>query len=364
MLKTSELQEHAARKFVKCFFRRILFLMVIIGAVVVLIDPFFHYHKPWFGLKAVLTDKEYQCIGSLRTFEYDSLIVGSSVAENYNNGWFNDGFDCTAIKAVRSYGATADLCYLLDAAYEKHDLKYVFYSMDTSSLAASPVPTYELTGCPMYLYNKNYFDDVEYLYNKGVLFEKIPYMIANTFLGDYDANDSYNWAQWKEFNQDMALGLYIRTPEIAPMKEKDYYRDTLDANINLIRKQVEDHPETKFKIFFPAYSMLFWDNLYRSGDLEAYLYNMEQTAAVLLTYDNVELFYFQDEREIVTNLDNYMDTLHFSPEINQYMAEAIIHGNNRLTEDNYRQKFSLMKDFAYEIVHELILPYEDSIRVG
>ena len=43
--------------------------------------PVFHYHKPWFGLKAVLTDKEYQCIGSLRNFDYDSLIVGSSVAE-------------------------------------------------------------------------------------------------------------------------------------------------------------------------------------------------------------------------------------------------------------------------------------------
>ena len=187
--------------FVKRFFTRILVLMVLIGAVVVLMDPFFHYHKPWFGLKAVLTDKEYQCIGTLRTFDYDSLIVGSSVAENYYNAWFNEGFDCNAIKAIRSYGATADLCYLLDAAYETHDLKYVFYSMDTSSLAGEPTPTYELTGCPMYLYDKNYLNDVEYLYNKGVLFEKIPYMAANSVIGDYDENNSYNWAQWKEFNQ-------------------------------------------------------------------------------------------------------------------------------------------------------------------
>lgn len=351
------------RQFIKRFFQRSLLLMLLIAAIVILIDPFFHYHKPWFGLKEVLTEKEYQCIGSLRTFDYDSLIVGSSVAENYYNAWFGNGFGCTPIKAIRSYGATADLCYLLDAAYEEHDLKYVFYSMDTSSLAAEPVPTYELTGCPMYLYNKNYLDDVEYLYNKGVLFEKIPYMVANSFIGDYDANNSYNWAQWKEFNQDMALGLYIRTAKIAPMKEKDYYQDVLDANIQLMKKQIEGHPETKFKIFFPAYSMLFWDNLYRTGDLEAYLYNMEQAIAAFLPYNNVEIFYFQDERDIVTNLENYMDTLHFSPEINQYMAEQIIAGNHRLTEDNYRQTLSGMRDFAYEIVHELILPYEDMIKV-
>lgn len=349
--------------FVKSFFKRILIIMCIIAAFVILIDPFFHYHKPWFGLKAVLTDKEYQCIGTLRTFDYDSLIVGSSVAENYYNGWFNEGFDCNAIKAIRSYGATADLCYLLDAAYENHELKYVFYSMDTASLAADPTPTYELTGCPMYLYNKNIFDDVEYLFNKGVLFEKIPYMAANTFIGDYDENDSYNWAQWKEFNQDMALGLYIRTARIAPMKEKNYYQDMLDANIELIAAQIEAHPDTQYKIFFPAYSMLWWDNLYRSGDLEAYLYNMEQTMGALLQYENVEMFYFQDEEEIITNLDNYMDTLHFSPEINEYMTNQIIEGNDPVTLANYKETIAGMRTLAYRITKELILPYEEQIQI-
>lgn len=349
--------------FVKSFFKRILIIMCIIAAFVILIDPFFHYHKPWFGLKAVLTDKEYQCIGTLRTFDYDSLIVGSSVAENYYNGWFNEGFDCNAIKAIRSYGATADLCYLLDAAYENHELKYVFYSMDTASLAADPTPTYELTGCPMYLYNKNIFDDVEYLFNKGVLFEKIPYMAANTFIGDYDENDSYNWAQWKEFNQDMALGLYIRTARIAPMKEKNYYQDMLDANIELVTAQIEAHPDTQYKIFFPAYSMLWWDNLYRSGDLEAYLYNMEQTMGALLQYENVEMFYFQDEEEIITNLENYMDTLHFSPEINKYMANQIIEGNDPVTLANYKETIAGMRTLAYRITEELILPYEERIQI-
>lgn len=350
-------------QFVKSFFKRILILMAIIAGIVILIDPFFHYHKPWFGLKEVLTDKEYQCIGTLRNFDYDSLIVGSSVAENYNNNWFNDGFDCNAIKAIRSYGATADLCYLLDAAYEEHDLKYVFYSMDASSLAADPVPTYELTGCPMYLYNDNIFDDVKYLYNKGVLLEKIPYMAANSVIGDYDPANSYNWAQWKDFGEDIVLKHYIRTPDIKPMKDKDYYKDLRNANIKLITDQISAHPETEFKIFFPAYSMLWWDNIYRTGDLEAYLYNLEKTVESLLTYDNVKLFYFQNERDIITDLNHYMDTLHFSKDINQYMAEQIVAGNNELTSGNYKEKFKDMNSLAYEIVNELVIPYEDSIQV-
>ena len=99
------------KKYIKWFFGGVAVLLLLCMALVVLFDPFFQYHKPLPGLKAVLSDKEYQCVGTLKTFEYDAVIAGSSVAENYNNRWFDEGFDCTSIKAIRSYGATADLCY-------------------------------------------------------------------------------------------------------------------------------------------------------------------------------------------------------------------------------------------------------------
>lgn len=351
------------RKFIKSFFIRSIVLLVAAIAVVVIFDPFFEYHKPLKGLKAVLTDKEYQCVGSLRNFDYDSVIVGSSVTENNYNAWYNEGFDCNVIKAVRSYGATADLCYLLDIAYETHDLKYVFYNIDPSALCADPEPTYELTGSPTFLYDKNYINDVEYVLNKSVIFEKIPYLIANSFMGDYDENNSYNWAQWKEFNSDMALGLYIRKPSIAPMKEKDYYQNQLDANISLLTNEVSAHPETSFKIFIPPYSMLWWDNLYRTGDTEAYLYNMEQALGTLLQYENVEIYYFQNIEEIITNLENYMDIIHFAPEINQFMCEQMAEGNHRVTLDNYEKEIEAMRTLSYHIVNDRMGQYEDQIKV-
>ncbi|MDE7286179.1 MAG: SGNH/GDSL hydrolase family protein, partial [Lachnospiraceae bacterium] len=169
-----------SQKFIKRFFFGSISLLLLCILAVVLFDPFFQYHKPLPGLKAVLTDKEYQCVGSLKTLEYDSVIAGSSVAENYNNGWFDQGFHCKTIKAIRSYGATADLCYLLDIAFERRELKYVFYNLDPSALVADPETTYELTGCPMYLYDDNYINDVEYWLNKGVLMEKIPYLVAHS----------------------------------------------------------------------------------------------------------------------------------------------------------------------------------------
>ena len=302
-------------------------------------------------------------MGSLKTFDYDSVIAGSSVSENYYNDWFNQGFDCNVIKAIRSYGATADLCYLLDIAFSCQDLKYVFYNLDPSALTADPKTTYELTGCPMYLYDDNYINDVEYWLNKGVLMEKIPYMVANSLIGDYDENNSYNWAQWKEFNSDMILGLYIRKPSISEMKPEKYYEDVLRKNLDLLTERINSHPETVFYIFIPPYSMLWWDNIYREGDTEAYLYNLEQAMQELVRYDNVKLFYFQNNREIITNLENYMDIIHFSPDINRYICESLIDGKHQVNEENYRKNISEMKELSDEIVQKLVKPYEERIKV-
>lgn len=352
-----------SKKFIKhfCIWSGILLMLCVLA--VVLFDPFFQYHKPLPGLKAVLTDKEYQCVGSLKTFDYDSVIAGSSVAENNYNDWFNQGFDCNVIKAIRSYGATADLCYLLDIAFEHQELKYVFYNLDPSALVADAETTYELTGCPMYLYDDNYVNDIEYWLNKDVLMEKIPYLISKSVIGGYDENDSYNWAQWKEFNSDMALGLYIRKPSISEMKQKNYYEDLLHQNLNLLTSRIEAHPETIFYVFIPPYSMLWWDNLYREGDTESYLYNMESAMETLLAYDNVKFYYFQNDREIVTDLENYMDILHFSPDINHYICESMINCDHQINQSNYKETISDMRDLSYEIVNELIRPYEDQIKV-
>ena len=58
-----------------------------------------------------------------------------------------------------------------------------------------------------------------------------------------------------------------------------------------------------------------------------------------------------------------MDILHFSPEINRYMCDSIIEDSHRVTADNYKDIIDDSRNFAYEVVNELIKPYEDRIKV-
>ena len=103
--------------------------------------------------------------------------------------------------------------------------------------------------------------------------------------------------------------------------------------------------------------MLWWDNVYRSGERDAYLYNEEQAIAALLEYDNVEIYYYQDEEDIITNLDLYMDMIHFSKDINQVICNKLIAGENRLTKENYQERIQNMYELSERIVQEDILEY-------
>ncbi|MCF0143416.1 MAG: SGNH/GDSL hydrolase family protein [Parasporobacterium sp.] len=328
------MKEMTASNFIKKGLLLILLLLLLSAATVFIFDPFYHYHKPLWGLKAVLNEKEYQVPGTLDHFEYNAVIAGSSVAENYNNRWFDEAFDCTSVKAIRSYGAVADLCYFIERGYENSELKYVFLNLDPSSIVSESYLTFEETGSPLYLYDDNPFNDVKYLFNKDILFERIPYMLASSLTGDYDEGTSYNWGQWKTFSEDDALSHYVRRKTTSQVKPADSYLDNCRENISLIEDIIKAHPETEFYIFIPPYSVLWWDTINRDGDVPGYIEAEKYALKTLAEYENVSLYNFQNAEDIVFDLNNYMDSLHFSPEINKYMCDCLKEGKYKLRDDS------------------------------
>ncbi|MDO4334157.1 MAG: hypothetical protein Q4C58_15945, partial [Eubacteriales bacterium] len=339
------------QKFIRRFLLTAGLLLLLAAAAVIIFDPFYHYHGPVFGLKAVVTKSEYQCIGTIRNFEYDSVLCGSSTAENYNNRWLDEIFDAKTVKAIKSSGTTADLKFYLDEAFATHEVKNVFYSLDLFALDADPDTNFVNDSMPLYLYDRNWLNDVKYIFNKDVLFEDIPYLLAMNFAGNYDEGESYNWWQYMTFSREEALKNYVRSEEILPMLKEEEYREKVDGNLALIGDMIEKHPETNFYFFLPPYSMLWWDRANRSGQLEEYLYAREALTDRLLSYENVKLYDFQSEDEIILNLDNYMDPVHFSPNINHWMVEEAGKENSpyQVTKDNREEKLTKMEELTVQI---------------
>lgn len=157
-----------SKKDVIRFLRCTAVLLLMIAVFVILIDPFFHYHAPWFGLKAVQTKKEYQANGALEHLNYDALLVGASTSANINTDIFNEALGCHTLKAYASAGSTSVLCYYTKKAFAHQDLKYVFYSLDFMALFLG-IDEDPKNNQVLYLRDKNPFNDVEYFWNIDVL---------------------------------------------------------------------------------------------------------------------------------------------------------------------------------------------------
>ena len=70
-------------------------------------------------------------------------------------------------------------------------------------------------------------------------------------------------------------------------------------------------------------------------------------------------FSFLTERQLAV-ARQYMDSIHFSPEINKLMLDQMISGEYEMTPDNYEQVLDGVKEFTDKIVNELMIPYEEA----
>lgn len=334
----------------------IAILMVAVAAFVYIMDPFYQYHDALAGKKAALYDREHQVIGTIRNFEYDSVLLGSSVAENFDTEYLNKQYDCKTLKVIRASGSIADLLYYMDMVHEKQELKNVFWCMDVFALMREmEVSLYQ--NVPAYLHTETILDDGEYLYNKDVLFQKIPLSVAYSLLERNTGGHAYDWSANKQFGAEYAIRHYAKPKEANPVQNTEAEEELFAENMKSVLAEIKGHPQTKYTIMFPPYSLLWWDSGYVNGYSQMYLQVLEEAIPQLLACENVEIHFFMAEEEIVCDLSHYMDMLHYSPQINQFMLEALSSEEYRVKPENVNEVLEEMHRVHDVMVQEDIYKY-------
>lgn len=68
------------------------------AALVIYVDPFFHYHAPLKGFPYLVDNQLSQNPGMASHMEYDSVILGSSMTVNFQTTWFQELMGLNTIK--------------------------------------------------------------------------------------------------------------------------------------------------------------------------------------------------------------------------------------------------------------------------
>lgn len=351
------MRENESKRMFLCFFVCVVIFLGGAALLVYLIDPFFHYHKPWFGLAAVQDSKEYQLPGALEHLDYDSVLMGSSVVMSMNTDVLNERYGCTTIKAVGNSAGAPILNYYMKTAFDSHEIKYIFYGLDVFSFYNDPEAE-PISENVQYMTNKNPIDDIQYLWNGEIIGRKIPDMIKTSRSGNYTWGMTYNLNQYRTCGPEEALSSYFPNgEEPAEIRPSDYQLEFVTENLKRLEAIVSTNLNTQFVFFVPPYPILWWEKAYSEGMLDAYQYTLEEMLCSLLQYENVEIYttHFNDVT-LITDLYQYMDIIHGGPTVTDMMDQELGNPDTRITLENYEQEvdklFEIQKVFHEKVKEE------------
>lgn len=316
-------------------------LLAFLGGLTAWIDPFFHYHQPLPQFQYPLDNQRYQNDGIVKNFDYDAIITGTSVTENFKTSQCDALFDCSSVKTSFSGATFAELNQHLSRAIAANpDLKLVIYGLDSWFFLANPDELRTDAAYPHYLYDDNAFNDVNYLLNKEVfLFDTLgvlDYTAAGKTTTTFDEYSS--WDAMYTYDGKSALASYQRQPKapettaFTPSEGEAIQRNMTSCIVQL----ANSHPDIQFYYFLPPYSVLYWDELAQTGRLNWQIEAFQQVSQALLGVENLHLFSFYDRYEITEDLTNYRDKVHYSAAINQWILQAMRDGEGQLTQENYQ----------------------------
>lgn len=344
-------------KWLKKCIAALLGSVVLIFVLCFVFDPYFHFHKPFSFVSYRLYDERYTNDGISRHFDYNAIVTGTSMAQNFKTSEMDSIFGTQSVKETFSGAGYQELSQNLERALKRNpDLKTVIWTIDYNGFIREKGWT-QYEGYPTYLYDDDPWNDTQYVFNKSIFYHGVLTDIVMTILRQPSTSmDEYS-AWNKETGLQHIMQSYERSEEKLQM-EQGLTKEEREMVIENIKENIVDlvnqYPDVNFYLFYTPYSICFWDYENQEG-LMLMQFEAEQIATeLLLECPNVRLYNFFDKYDIICNLNNYRDKEHYSAEINSRILSWIKADEGLVTKENYMDKLEAEKEFYLNYDYESI----------
>ena len=296
------------------------------AGTVFIVDPFEIYRES--KILPLYDQESYNNPGIAKNYEYDAVILGTSMVEMSNPSVINECFGVNSVKLPMRGSYTAQMGHQLKRVlHYKPDLKLAILALDAYSLVGDPNDQTEIVD---YLWNDNVLDDVKYLLNLDVLFVRVPRILRNAGKTlETKRDDMYKWTE-VEFTAQKVFDTVAWNAN-AQMKPADYMLERSTENIRRhLEPLIKAYPETTFRIYTPPYSSGYWYSVSEVGLSEQQFNTRKLVCEMLLQYPNVEIYDYSSRIEWISQLDEYFDYSHHSEKYSDMVMRAMAAGENRI----------------------------------
>ena len=334
-----------------CMF--VLTAFSIVGFQVYKIDPYFHYHKPLLNhYFYLLNNQRSQNDGISKNFEYDALITGTSMTENFRTTEADKLYGRYFIKVPFSGGSYKEINDNITIALKKNaNIKTIIRCLDMDKFFdASDHMRSDLGKYPTYLYDNNPFNDVKYLLNRDIIVRTFQMMVNSNRRGFKPGITTFDdYSRWQNrfkfgIKTVSPKGLTVKNTKQIHLTNDDKEKIRKNIELNVI-KIAEEYPDVDFYYFYSPYSIAMWNRWKNMGTLHKMLEAEEFITELIVPKRNIHLFSFNLRTDIITDLNQYKDESHYATWINSLMLKWMRDEKYRLTEVNYKARLKKEYDF-------------------
>ncbi|TLD80676.1 hypothetical protein LS70_008890 [Helicobacter sp. MIT 11-5569] len=316
-----------------------LFVLIPLGILLYIYDPFQIYHKPYFRETTFFNDMRMQDRGIIDHYEFDSFILGSSMfmgtssteaTEKLGDNWINISLNGSRFN---------ERAVILDYLFRHKKPKSILYTIDGLMLLS----TLELDTTKFsYLYDDNPFNDFKTYFNAEFLLCALTFSHKKECVGEYtdihrltsleNSPETFKlfggFQNWIQYHNDPrikdivnALSQIDALPPFQPINQTfDISPIANHINAHFIRF-VQDNPQTQFHIIIPTYSRLSY-RLAPPQNFYAWAQIMSWLIPYCEQFDNIK-FYGFDHLDYADNIANYNDLYHYYHNLNSFHLDAI-----------------------------------------
>lgn len=298
-----------------------IIILLILGLVVFYTDPWqqFRYNNKYYN-----GDQRILNIGLAKNYKYKTAVIGTSTSENFLKEDVDVYFKTNSVN-LSIAGATAlEQRNLLEVIINNKNVENIIYGLDFFSYNRLE-KRIEQTD-----YTK--FRNVhKYLFNINVLRDTAK-IIIQKLLNKNDEDWIYKkhfWGDKFKYSEESTLSFNLKTQSgrqnLGILKEikLGYNYEIMKENFDEFLKMVDKNKNINYIIYLPPYSVLYWYELEKYDSLKEilkfkkYIYDKTKNLKNILIYD------FQDREDIISNLNNYKDSVHYGYFINKKIIEEL-----------------------------------------
>ena len=326
-----------------------LSIILLAAALNFTVDPLQIFRPQRFFPAMYSQDSRMQDAGLIRSQEFDAVFMGTSLAIHFRQSDIDRILGVKSLKLALNGSNSHEQVFVLDAALARHPRR-VIWEVDDWIFHDAPEIDADVF-IPADLYRRNLKGLAGYLLS-GAMARESAWILArsipplepvaerltsevifrfpiervddiNALPADFDVDALYN------AKRAIAAFKYIT----GPPRVKYLTDDTdYDMKVRVFERDaiglVSGHPEVKFDVYLPPYSILQWVALRDAspGTLRSVYEFSAYMCRRLASLPNVRLYDFRSVREVTHDLSNYSDVIHHSPAIDLKVLSWLAEG--------------------------------------